>query len=81
MNRGSARSHADGLPVRLWTRRNGAIQRRLTSRHGVLLVPKRVLIGFLTTCGATLDTIHLSRRRHDLMTDAIWSVIRPAFGP
>jgi acyl-CoA thioesterase I len=44
-------------------------------RHGVLLVPKRVLIGILTVDGATVDSIHLSRRGHELMSETVWKMI------
>jgi hypothetical protein len=45
----------------------------------VILIPKRVLIGILTTDGATLDTIHLSACGHELMAQAIWRVISRVF--
>ena len=49
--------------------------------HGVLLVPKRVLIGVLTSEGATLDTVHLSPRGHALMAETVWDIIGQAIGP
>jgi acyl-CoA thioesterase-1 len=56
----------------------GAIQRRLAVKHGVLLIPKRLLLGVLTAPGATLDTIHLSQRGHDQMADLVISLLGPA---
>jgi acyl-CoA thioesterase I len=58
----------------------GRIQRRAAARHGVLLVPKRLLVGVLTTAGSTLDSIHLSRSGHAVMAGNIWEVIRPTYG-
>jgi acyl-CoA thioesterase-1 len=55
------------LPLPPFHNRYGDAQRRLAKRHKVFLVPKRVLIGVLTSKGATLDTIHLSQRGHALM--------------
>ena len=68
------------LPLPPSFNRFGAIQRETAWRHGAILVPKRVLLGVLTTDGATVDTIHLSPAGHQLMAEAIWRVIRPAFG-
>jgi acyl-CoA thioesterase-1 len=69
------------LPLPPFYNEYGAIQRRLARRHGVALVPKRVLLGVLTAEGATVDTIHLSAAGQGLMAEAMWGVIRPAFGP
>ncbi len=57
----------------------GQAQRRLAARYGIVLIPKRVLMGVLTTRGATLDTIHLSQIGHDQMAESVWDVIGPAF--
>ena len=69
------------LPLPPFSNRYGAAQRRSARRHGVVLIPKRVLLGVLTTGGATLDSVHLSRSGHALMAEAVWRVIRGAFGP
>ena len=45
------------------------------------LVPKKVLLGVLTTEGATVDSIHLSPKGHALMAETIWRVVRPAYKP
>ncbi len=68
------------LPLPPGFGRFGAIQRRLAGRFGVLLVPRRVLLGVLLGEGATLDSIHLSPLGHERMAAAIWEVIRPAYG-
>jgi acyl-CoA thioesterase I len=69
------------LPLPPFHNRYGDAQRRLATRHGVLLIPKRVLIGVLTSEGATLDTVHLSRRGHALMAETVWYIIGQAIGP
>jgi acyl-CoA thioesterase I len=67
------------LPLPPIHNRYGEIQRRLARRHGVRLVPKRVLLGILTTGGATLDSVHLSETGQALMAETIWGILRPAF--
>ncbi len=57
----------------------GLIQRRTASKHGVVLVPKRVLMGVLARSDATLDSIHLSQSGHEQLAAAIWQIIEPAF--
>ena len=69
------------LPLPPFHNRYGDVQRRLAKRHGVLLVPKRVLMGVLTAHGATVDTIHLSARGHALMAETVWSIIGQALSP
>ncbi|WP_435019799.1 SGNH/GDSL hydrolase family protein [Tundrisphaera sp. TA3] len=68
------------LPLPPFFNRFAEIQRRLARENGVILVPKRVLIGVLTAEGATVDTIHLSPAGHALMSGAMGEVIRPAPG-
>jgi acyl-CoA thioesterase-1 len=67
------------LPLPPLHNRFGAAQRRLAARHGVVLVPKRVLFGVLTARGATLDTIHLTQTGHTMMAEAMWQVLQQAF--
>ncbi len=69
------------LPLPPFHNRYGQAQRRLAKQHGVLLVPKRVLIGILTSNRATVDSIHLSRRGHELMSETVWVIIGPAIRP
>jgi acyl-CoA thioesterase-1 len=57
----------------------GIIQRRCSRAHGVLLIPKRVLLGVLRADATTLDSIHLSPAGHQRMAQAVWRVIHPAF--
>jgi acyl-CoA thioesterase-1 len=67
------------LPLLPFSPAIGGAQRRLAARHGVLLVPKRVLVKVFTSEGATLDSIHLSGRGHAILAEEMWKVIRPAF--
>jgi len=67
------------LPLPPGYNRYGIAQRRLARKFGVLLVPKRVLLGILLRDGATVDTLHLSPAGHRWMADTLWRVLRPAF--
>jgi acyl-CoA thioesterase-1 len=67
------------LPLPPFRNDFGMIQRRLAEQYGVLLIPKRVFIGVLTTHGATIDGIHLSPAGHALMAEVMWQEIRPAY--
>jgi acyl-CoA thioesterase-1 len=60
------------LPLPAFHNRYGAIQRGLARRHGVVLVPKRVLTGVLAAPGATVDGIHLSAAGQERMAAAMW---------
>ncbi len=69
------------LPLPPFHNRYGEVQRRLASRHGVQLIPKRVLMGLLRTDGATVDGIHLSARGHELLAETVWGIIGRALPP
>jgi len=68
------------LPLPPFHNRYGDAQRRLAEHYKVHLVPKRVLIGELTSEGATVDSIHLSRRGHALMAETVWEIIGQSIG-
>jgi acyl-CoA thioesterase-1 len=68
------------LPLLPFANRFGQIQRRLARKYGVILIPKRVFINALTTPGATVDGIHLTREGHSLMAEVMWDVIHSAYG-
>ena len=53
----------------------GEIQRRLSKKHGVVLIPKRVLMGILSGDSATLDSIHLSQAGHQRMAETVWRIL------
>ena len=58
----------------------GGYWQRLSSKHGVVLVPKRVFLAVLTGEGMTLDSVHLAREGHGRMAEVVWALIRPAYG-
>jgi acyl-CoA thioesterase-1 len=49
----------------------GAIQRRLAAKHGVLLIPKRLLAGVVLTDENVVDGLHLSSAGHERMADLL----------
>lgn len=55
------------IPLPPWSHRFGAIQRRLADRYGARLIPKRVLLGAITSEQATSDGLHLSQPGHNLL--------------
>jgi acyl-CoA thioesterase-1 len=82
-----ARSKAPGrtvlmfeLPLPPLANEYGRIQRRLAARHGVRLIPKRILMSVLAADGATLDSIHLSDAGHQRMAISMWAILEPAYG-
>jgi acyl-CoA thioesterase-1 len=67
------------LPLPPFRNGFGRAQRRLAQKHNVQLIPKRVFVEVLTAEGATVDSVHLSRRGHELMAATVWDIIQPAF--
>lgn len=67
------------LPLPPLCQRYARAQRTLARKHGVALIPKRVLIAVLTEEAATLDMIHLSQAGHRRLAADVWAVLRPAF--
>jgi len=66
------------LPLPPFRNEYGRIQRRLAAKHGVILIPKRVLMGLLSEDGATLDSIHLSPEGHRRMAETGRRLLEPA---
>jgi acyl-CoA thioesterase-1 len=67
------------LPLPPFCNDYGLAQRRLAAKHGVALIPRRVLMAVLTGDAATSDSLHLTAAGHQRMADAVWAVIRPAY--
>ncbi len=63
------------LPLPPFFNEFGRIQRNLARIYGVTLIPRRRLMEVLATKGATLDTIHLSEKGHQLMAEMVWRQI------
>jgi lysophospholipase L1-like esterase len=59
------------LPVFIGRWSYGVHQRRLAAKHGVVLIPKRVLAGVLAERANTRDGLHLSRAGHEHMAQLI----------
>jgi len=55
------------LPLLPGRWRYGAIQREVAAKHGIVLVPKRILARALTGAGNTSDGVHLTQRGHDAL--------------
>lgn len=66
------------LPLPPLHERFGRIQRKLASRHGVVLIPKRVLLAVIEGPDATVDSLHLTQQGHDRMAAFVWAIIAPA---
>ena len=56
----------------------GRVQRDLASRHGVALIPKRILLSVIEAADATVDSLHLTQQGHDEMTAVVWALLEPA---
>jgi acyl-CoA thioesterase-1 len=69
------------LPLPPLYERFGRLQRDLAARHGVALIPKRVLLSVIEDSAATIDTIHLTQDGHERMAAVVWSVLEPAMPP
>ena len=67
------------LPLPPFYHEFGRVQRTLSAKHRVVLVPKRVFLSVLAGQDSTLDSIHLSQAGHQLMADAVWCLIKSAF--
>ena len=63
------------LPLPPFCNSYGLVQRRLARKHGVTLIPKRVLMGVLARRGATLDSIHLTQSGHDTLAKTVWRIL------
>jgi acyl-CoA thioesterase-1 len=66
------------LPIPPLYERFGRVQRKLASRHGVALIPKRILLSVIEAADATVDSLHLTQRGHDEMAAVVWALLEPA---
>jgi acyl-CoA thioesterase-1 len=65
------------LPIPPLYERFGRVQRKLASRHGVALIPKRILLSVIEAADATVDSLHLTQRGHDRMAAVVWALLEP----
>ena len=56
----------------------GRVQRTCASRHGVALIPKRILLSVIEAADATVDSLHLTQQGQDRMTAVVWALLEPA---
>jgi acyl-CoA thioesterase-1 len=66
------------LPIPPLYERFGRVQRDLASRHGVALIPKRILLSVIEAADATVDSLHLTQQGHDRMAAVVWALLEPA---
>ena len=66
------------LPIPPLYERFGRVQRDLASRHGVALIPKRILLSVIEAADATVDSLHLTQQGQDRMTAVVWALLEPA---
>lgn len=64
------------LPLPPFYHRYGVIQRRIARRYDVPLIPKRVLLGVITSGGATIDSIHLTQAGHRSLAASVGGILR-----
>lgn len=67
------------LPLPPFSNEYGRIQRRLATDHGVIMIPKRIFISVLSTEGAAIDSVHLSKDGHQQMADVVWRIVKPVY--
>lgn len=63
------------LPMPPFYNAFGAAQRKVARRYGVVLIPKRVLMGIFAADGATLDSIHLTQSGHRRLAEIVWRLL------
>ena len=69
------------LPVLPWQSKYTKIQRKLSKKYGVVLIPKRFFVSILSPKEATTDGIHLSQTGHEIMADGLWEIIGTSITP
>jgi acyl-CoA thioesterase-1 len=67
------------LPLPPFCNEFGLSQRRLAGKHGVTLIPKRVLMAVLTPDAATVDSIHLTHAGQERLAETVWSIVGPNY--
>lgn len=67
------------LPLPPFYHEYGRVQRAVSAKHHVKLVPKRVFLSVIAGSDSTLDSIHLSASGHKLMADCVWRLVQSAF--
>ena len=63
------------LPLPSYRVAYGAAQRTLARKHGVTLIPKRVLTGVLGMRNGTIDGLHLTQAGHDALARRVLGML------
>ena len=66
------------LPLFPFDNAYGLQQRRIASKHGLLLIPRPCFTHVLATPGATVDGIHLSATGQRAMAQMVWEIVGPS---
>ena len=64
------------LPLVPFHAEMGRAQRRVSKKHGIMLIPKRYFASVFTGSDATVDGLHLSGKGHRRMAQIVESVLR-----
>ncbi len=59
------------LPVLPWQWQYSRIQRELAIKHGVIFIPKRVMVSVFSSKDTTSDLAHLTENGHQLMAEKV----------
>jgi len=57
----------------------GIVQKRLSKKHGVILIPRRYFASMLSGSENSVDGLHLSNAGHQRMGNMIWELLKPLF--
>jgi acyl-CoA thioesterase-1 len=66
------------LPLFPFDNSYGIQQRRIASRYGIRLIPRRYFVQVISSRGATTDGIHLSAAGQHRMAQMIWDMLGPS---
>lgn len=68
-----------GLPLPPFYPDYGVIQKKLSAKYGVILIPRRYFGSMLTGSDNSVDGLHLSNPGHERMANMIWEIMKPLF--
>jgi acyl-CoA thioesterase-1 len=66
------------LPLFPFDNAYGLQQRRIASKYGFTLIPRRYFAKVLSLPGATIDGIHLSATGQHAMAEMVWGFVGPS---
>ena len=62
------------LPRLVWHQQQGQIQRQLSQKYGVILIPRTFLADIFKGKELTSDAIHLTQRGHDVFAEKVFAL-------